>query len=1250
VGRWHVRVRRTGIGLLGLVALLLALGALLLEVVERPRVRRLVAGELETRLAMALGRGVEIGDVHLGAFPPRVTVTGVVVGDPAAPLLTVARVEVLLGELSLAERELVIDNILLSGVRIAARAPSLPAATKGGGGPWVRVAVRQIEIRDFQIERLEIPDTLSVKALDVEARFFGSARTPVAGAVAQVGAFELKVPGIEPVSGSLRLWGRKSGLIWKLQRLRGSGPGWKLDANGELARDAAGVRGEVFADTAELDRLLHIHAGLEGMARVAFDAARKGAGGFEVDARVQSGDLKVAGFEVRGVDGEVHISPEGLEASLVEGQFAEGTVSGSYTLGAFKDPWPHRVALRGEALEVASFLHTLGVPDAGLAGRARASLELSWDGQQIKQGYGTAVADLEPAPGPVPTTGRVVLSLNRDGAIEFSAKDADIGGARVRWAGGLTLGDWLPSWSIQAERAPVATIRTLLLGWVGVDVVPAPLTGTVALDIRLVGSFHDLRVVGDMALAPVAFGPVEADGVEASFAVGQGVLHLDHGLVVVGHGQTAVTGDLFYGAGNRLNLEFSGKNVPLARAITWGGVHAPLSGEVKLQGVVAGTLDSPQVVANLGLSRVAFAGLELGDGQGCVEVADGVVSVANLQVGPLGAHARIDLARRRAAVDASLDGLKLESFSPSLERLAGGLLDCQLHGDFPLDEPAGRVDVTSVGGARGVVTLDDKGLGFNVARPNVWRLSGGLRRDGGVFAGVLTFGVDSFRALVRDLANGELPVEGHLRGQARVTIESGKPVSLEGIVEELETDAEGEKGRLTAPARFSIQGGAVRIEPFVVTGPTSRVQASGSRSAEGALAGKVEGDVPAALVGLFWRDAKVTGRAHVNVTLSGNDDALRFAGTAHVDNGSLKLPYLPAVATRASGDVEFIPEAVKVDNLRYDFLGGTATCTGRVAIEPEVELDLTVNASHVRWPLPLGLTPVLSGPIRIVGPPSDISVSGDLSLDRTVYRRPLDIQKLVLENVFAPTRSRASETGAISFNITVGVPSTLEVDTELAHLTAKGELRVVGTSAHPAALGRLEALPGGEAELAGLRYQLDHCVLTFTNPDEIEPVLDIKGRTTVADVEVTVGLLGTLDRMVPTFTSSPPLPEMDIVSLLSTGKRADSASSASVGTMASSFLTDQLTGAVTSRARSLLAVDQLRVDPFSATESGEPTARLTVAKQLARGWSVTLATNLSSNREEVIESRYQVAPGVYLNVKRQEDGTYYAEVTWQRRY
>jgi autotransporter translocation and assembly factor TamB len=362
------------------------------------------------------------------------------------------------------------------------------------------------------------------------------------------------------------------------------------------------------------------------------------------------------------------------------------------------------------------------------------------------------------------------------------------------------------------------------------------------------------------------------------------------------------------------------------------------------------------------------------------------------------------------------------------------------------------------------------------------------------------------------------------------------------------------------------------------------------------------------------------------------------------------VPGVPEAVTRISGVLEFIPEAIKLDGLSFSVLGGSGVCNGRIYLSPQLSLDLEMHLDAVHWPLITGLTPILTGDVRLVGGLQSLSLSGKAALKHTVFRRDLDLQKLVVEQMRTPERMRATEGTPMVLNLEVDVPSTLEVDTPLARLTAMGELRVVGTTARYGVLGRLEALPGAELEFAGNRYELDRGTVTFTSPDRIEPHLDILARTTVQTFEVTVGLNGTLDRLTSTFTSNPPLPEMDVISLISTGRKADAAGQSGAGAVASSFLTDQLTGAVTNRARTLLDVDQMRVDPFAATQTGDPTARLTVVKQMNRDWTVTMSTNLTSNSEQVITSRWRLAQGVYLEANRELDGSYSLEVKWQHRY
>ncbi len=1251
MSRRRRHLSRTAIGLLLAVTLWVVAVAAALWVMDLPGSRAWLARKVAERLTAAAGLPVGVAEVQFSLVPLRLVARGLTVGPPTAPLVRVDAAEALVGDVLLANREIGIDQLRLRGVVVDVEGE--PVARGGAGGGWIRVLVRQLEVQDLQVKRVALPSGVVFQASNVEARWTGTRRQPISSAVVSAGAVTVQVPGLQPISGSVMAWGRRTERGWEVGKVRARGTGWSLNGGGGSTGSGVVGEGDLDLELAELERTIGIGAGLAGPVHLRWKGSVKTGVkvvDFRLDGAVSAPHVEVAGLHFGKLAGEVHASPDGLEGSVTEATFAGGTLEASYSLGSFGPPWRHRVAMQGQGVDVGRFLLQLGASDAGIAARARVNADVAWDGGAFKAGYGTGIADLRAADGPVPVAGRLVFSLAHDGALRVVSRDATLAGGTMLWEGALTLGTWVPTWKVQGEKLPVAAIATLLRGWIGVDVVPPQLTGEAAVDIGLAGPFRDLTVEGNVALAPVAFGPVNADGIEATFRAGQGVLSVDPALVYVGSGRVSGRGELRYGTGGGLELELAGRGVPLARMVAWGGVRAPLAGVVAFDGELTGTLDSPAAQADVRLAGVALAGVPFGDGAGRVRLADRVVSVSKITAGPFSASAEVDLGKREAVVDATLSGFGLDALSSPLARLMGGALDCTLHGAFGFDSPAGRLEVTSARGARGWVQLDAQGVRFDVERPQVWTIAGDLRRESGGFRGNVDYGVLSWRRLAQDLAGAEVPVEGRMSGQAEIRLAPPGPAHIEGVVNELLVAVEGEEATLAEPGRFVIDGGAIRIDGVNVTGKRSSLVASAARANDGSLSGTVSGELPAALLALVWRDSRPSGRVAVQGEISGTDSAPRFEGTARVTDGALRIPGLAEPATRINGVLEFTPEAIKFDGVTFAMLAGTGVCDGRILLNPRLGFDLELLLDSVRWPLITGLTPILTGDVRLVGELQDLSLSGKAVLKHTVFRRDLDLQRLVLEQARAPERLRATEGSPMTLNLTVDVPSTLEIDTPLARLVAKGEIRVVGSTARYGVLGRLEALPGAELEFAGNRYELDRGTVTFTSADRIESHLDVLARTTVQTFEVTVGLNGTLDRLTPTFTSNPPLPEMDVISLVSTGRRADAAGQAGTSAVASSLFTDQLTGVVTNRARTLLDVDQMRVDPFAATQSGNPAARLTVVKQLNRDWSVTVSTNLAANREEVVTSRWRLAPGVFLEANREQDGSYSMEVKWQRRY
>jgi autotransporter translocation and assembly factor TamB len=1240
---------RTVIALLIAVAVWAGLADLGFRLVHRPDVRAWLAREASHQLSVAIGEPVSVGSLRLALLPPRIVLHDLVLGPPDAPVVSVAGCEIAFGELRLAEREIVLSQVGLTGVRVRA---TLPEGRAGSGRSWVHVVVRQLELRDLQLERLVLPDGITLEARNVDARWAGSSRRLSSAAVVHADAFTLRVPGLEPISGGLAAWGQATADGFEFKRLRAYGPQWSVDGSGVVSLSKGTVAGSVSTsvDLRQLDRILRAHAGLSGALRAELEL-EVDRGSFTLDGRLSSPSIEVVGFRVDDVQGEAHLTQDRLEATLTRGRFAGGEVEGTYTLQGLHEPWSHHVALRGDGVEVAGFLHEIHVDDAGLSAAAKVSAEVSWDGMQIREGIGTAVIDLRPGAGDVPASGRVVLSLEQDGMLHIEAPAAVLGGATLRWEGQLVLGTWQPTWSIQGQGVKVETVARLLRGWVGTEVIPSDLHGEAALDLRLNGPFRDLTVVGDVAVAPIAFGPIDADGMEASFEVGDGVLSVDGGTVSVGPGRTLFHGSLRYGEGNALSLDVAGRGVPLARAVAWGGVSAPVSGLVDFDGRITGTVAEPSARAHLMFRTVAVAGVPFGDGTGDVELLHGEVSAKDFVIGPFRASLVVDLPHREAVIDAALKGFGLEGISPPLARLVGGALDCSLHGSFPFDAPAGRLDVASPSGMSGSVQLDRQGLTVKLERPAVWNLDGVMTGEGGGrYKGRFSYAVTDLRRFARDVVGSDASLNGSLAGDADVSLVPGRAPEIDGAIERMSIEVSGEEASLEAPLRFSTSGAVVRIPGVTLIGPRAKLFLRGSRDADGSIRGNVAGELPAALLGLFWPGTSPTGTVEILGQISGTDRAPRFEGGARVRNGSLRLPGLPAPVTEVSGYVELVPDAIRLDSLTYRLGSGRGTCSGRISLSPQLQLDLSIVADSVRWPLITGFSPALSGSLRLSGPVGDLSLSGNTVLERGAFSEDVDLQRIVVQQVLSPRRVTASENALISFNVTIRVPGTLEVNTPLARLTAEGQLRLVGTSLQPGLLGRLEAAPNGEITLAGTRYDLDRGTVTFTSYDRIAPLLDVTARATVGSYEITITLVGSLDHMTTTFTSNPALPQADIVSLLTTGKTTSEETNVQAGTFASTFLTEQLTGLVTRRARTLLDVDQLSIDPSAITSTGGAATRLTVVKRFSTQWTVAVATNLDSNRQEVISSTWRLASGVYLEARREADGSYSMEVRWQRHY
>ncbi|HRO67586.1 MAG TPA: translocation/assembly module TamB domain-containing protein, partial [Pseudobdellovibrionaceae bacterium] len=98
-----------------------------------------------------------------------------------------------------------------------------------------------------------------------------------------------------------------------------------------------------------------------------------------------------------------------------------------------------------------------------------------------------------------------------------------------------------------------------------------------------------------------------------------------------------------------------------------------------------------------------------------------------------------------------------------------------------------------------------------------------------------------------------------------------------------------------------------------------------------------------------------------------------------------------------------------------------------------------------------------------------------------------------------------------------------------------GRIHVKGPPQSPGLLGRITTSRGSRVVFRDREFELMTGSVTFNNSEEINPDLYMSAQTRVNEYDVSILIQGAAKNPLITMTSTPPLPEQEIVSLLALG-------------------------------------------------------------------------------------------------------------------
>ena len=1260
-----------------------------------------------------LEREVEIETLDFRLLPLWVEVGGVKIGGPEPddlPILEIERVFVEAelfgwGQPAVALRQVRVDSpvarldVFEEGGRNWPRFKKEPRSEPRRVPLQITIDYLAVEDGVFELDHEKIPLALTARA--VQGFMSGGPGLHIQGRVAAQ-EVEVTLPKARPFLGAVGLKvGVDPGRI-ELAGGRVSGPditaaiqghaGWKDDREITVRVQAAG-------STSFFRQIGYLEDQVDGPFTFEGGVVWRPKN-VDIQGELRSPSLRVLD---RRVD-DVVLTATGTEKSfrlgLKNAIYGGGRLAGGVTFDDSTDQRTMEVDLSLEGVDLERLLDDQNIPVDGLTGRVYGVFDYRFEVGRAKEGVGWADLKIEPPreqSAGLAVTGTVPVSIE-GGVIRTVAGELNAGAQRVVAEGFYDLDSHLGRFDYEITTDHAPELLGLLPGQENVETPPLwyPSAGYGEAVGTLFLEPGNLHTELGFSLFDVSTPGVTADEVRATMAIAKDRVERlrvelsqpGAGLIVsgsfpLGETETGAPTVPFY-------LTVDAVGWPLADARAWLPFELPLDGRVTGALELSGDLERPVGELRAELEPAILGGVEYGILRLDLDFDPDRTSfrraVLATEAGDIVVEGAID--NEDETLNFVIDSMPLELDSPPFSDLVttpltgrleasgvvGGTLVCPtLEADLQWrDLAVGKEVLGEKGGARARIEWNGTDLALDGDLFGLLLISGGGRLD--QEAADLLFQVEGtdLHASVQLTREEEVPeFTGRFSGEGEVVgiLASEEPWSKVVRLDHFEADYAGHRVENLEPVVVRLEDEGVRIDSFFVAEPNGStelfvgglVRSDEARTLDLQLQGSLESRwFDLVLPDLGLRE----GQFDVLATVGGTVERPVLNGQGAISDARLVSTLLPHSLERVKGLILFYPDQIVVDNLAGRMAGGEVKATGALGLpDPEAtevfDYRLQVVGDDLNVRFPEGWLSRGDAELVLISTDEGRQIRGSIDLERAMYHQdvPMGVGQM-LQGLFARERVQVETANPMlattQLQISIDGPQALRVSNNLADLSGDLDLVVRGTAARPVIFGRVDIDRGSTLEYGGNKYSIEHGRLNFANPFRIEPVIDLAATTRVREYNVTLNLSGSLDRLNATFSSDPPLGDLEVLALLTTGEeslaRVGTTEQDAAGVRATSLLYGQASSLVSERTRKLFGLDQFRIEPLTSA-TGEPSStRFTIGERLSRDVFATYSFDPSTTEQWILQLEWSVTRGMTLVLTQNGDDSYSVDVRWQKSF
>lgn len=440
------------------------------------------------------------------------------------------------------------------------------------------------------------------------------------------------------------------------------------------------------------------------------------------------------------------------------------------------------------------------------------------------------------------------------------------------------------------------------------------------------------------------------------------------------------------------------------------------------------------------------------------------------------------------------------------------------------------------------------------------------------------------------------------------------------------------------PIRADYANSVVRLAPAEICGTDTSVRFQGRIPTQSTapMSVQAQGDLNLRLLRIFSSDIKSAGSVDLDVRGSGTIHKPELRGKIQIKDAAFSTSEAPVALAKVNGTLDITNQRLQITDLKGEMGGGQVSVGGSVAFSPAIAFNLALQGKSIRLLYPQGVRTVLDSNLTFTGNMQAATLSGRTLIDSLNFTPDFDLSGFASQfnGISIPP---SGQSFADNIKLAIAVQSTANLAARSSTLSLEGaaNLQVIGTASDPVVVGRVD-VTSGELFFMSNRYQLQRGIITFDNPNVTTPVLNLQVTTTVEQYNLTLTLIGPIDRLTTNYVSDPALPTADIISLLYRGQTTEEAAAA--GTSTDSFLAGQAASQVSSSIQKLAGISSLQIDPLIGGNNTNPSARIALQQRVTKNFLFTFSTDVTQPGQEIVQGEYQVTKRWSVSVTRDEVG------------